>query len=89
MYCTDTARYYYIEDYEIKNQTVKINCKEDVLMTYKTQILSQKCTISKNENIKNAYLYDNGYQLLTYKKIVTKEFPKGLTNNSIILMTVG
>lgn len=89
LYCEDTEKYYYIEDYDIQNQTVIITCKIDVLMSYRTKILSNTCTISKNENLSNAYLYDNGYQLLSYKNIVTKKFPSGLTDNSIILMTVG
>ena len=75
--------------HDIQNQTVIITCKIDVLMSYRTKILSNTCTISKNENLSNAYLYDNGYQLLSYKNIVTKKFPSGLTDNSIILMTVG
>lgn len=87
--CADTGKYYYIENYEIQNQTVIITCKIDVLMSYKTQILAQTCTISKNEKYSNSYLYDDGYQLLAYKNIVTKTFPNGLTDNSIILMTVG
>lgn len=84
-----SGKYYYIEDYEIENQCVKIICKEDVLMTFKTQILSNTCTISRNANISNAYLLDNGYQLLAYENIVTKTFPKGLTDEAVILLTVG
>ena len=89
LFCTDTGKYYYIENYEIQNQTVIITCKIDVLMSYRTKILSNTCTISKNEKYSNSYLLDNGYQLLSYKNIVTKTFPHGLTNDSIILMTVG
>ena len=89
LYSTTTGKYYYILDYEIKNQTITLKCKEDVLMSYKTEILAQTCTISKNEKYSNSYLYDDGYQLLAYKNIVTKTFPGGLTDNSIILMTVG
>lgn len=89
LFSTTTEKYYYIENYEIKNQTIILSCKIDVLMSYKTQILSQTCTISKNEKYSNSYLYDDGYQLLSYKNIVTKTFPHGLTDNSIILMTVG
>lgn len=89
MYCTDTNKYYYIENYEVINQTVRIQCKVDVLMTYKTQILNNTCTISRNENIANAYMYDENYKLLSYKNIVTKKFPVSLNNDTIILMTVG
>lgn len=89
LFCEDTGKYYFIEDYEIQNQTVIITCKIDVLMSYRTQILSNTCTISKNENIANSYLYDNGYQLKSYNIVSTIPFPHGLTTDSIILMTIG
>lgn len=89
IFCTDTNKYYYIENYEVINQTVRIQCKVDVLMSYKTQILSNTCTISRNANISNAYLLDNGYQLLAYENIVTKKFPNGLEDEAVILLTVG
>lgn len=89
MYCTNTGKYYYIENYRVENQTVRIIAKVDVLMTYKTQILSNTCTISRNENLANAYMYDENYKLLSYKNIVTKKFPVSLNNDTIILMTVG
>lgn len=88
-YIGDTAKYYFLVNYEIENHSVIAYLKEDVLMSYKSQLLAQTCTISKNEKYSNSYLYDDGYQLLAYKNIVTKAFPSGLTNNSIILMTVG
>lgn len=89
LYSTDTGKYYYIDNYEIKNQCVILKCKLDVLMTYKTEILQQTCTISRNEKISNAYMYDDGYQLLAYKNIVTKAFPNAIDDNTIILMTIG
>ena len=89
MYCTDTKKYYYIENYEVINQTVRIQCKVDVLMTYKTQILTNTCTISRNENVANGYLIDNNYQVLAYKAVMTRNFPKSLDDFSYILMTVG
>ena len=91
-YCLipETGKYYYINpDYKIENQSVIIALKEDVLMSFKTQLLAQTCTISKNENIANSYLYDDGYQLLAYKNIVCKSFPNGLDNDTLILMTIG
>ena len=89
LFCTDTGKYYYIDNYEIKNQCVILKCKLDVLMTYKNEILQQTCTISRNEKISNAYMYDDGYQLLAYKNIVTKAFPNAIDDNTIILMTIG
>lgn len=89
MFCTDTNKYYYIENYEVINQTVRIQCKVDVLMTYKTQILANTCTISRNEKVANAYLLDNGYQILAYDKVVAKTFPNSLSNETTILLTIG
>lgn len=91
LFCTDTGKYYYIDDYVIENQTVIIKCKLDVLMTYKTQILSNTCTVAKNENgnISDSYLYDDNYKIDAYSNIVTKEFPKGFTDESLILLTTG
>ena len=89
MYSDVTGKYYFIEDYEIKNQTIKIIAKQDVLMNFKTSILSNSCTISRNANIANAYLNDSGYQLQSYEIVSTLKFPNGLTTNSIILMTIG
>ena len=84
-----TGKYYFIENYEIKNQTIKIFAKQDVLMNYKTSILAQTCTISRNENIANAYLYDKAYQLKTYNIVCTRAFPQGLTDETMVLMTIG
>lgn len=89
-YIGETGKYYFINpDYKIENQSVIIALKEDVLMSFKTQLLAQTVTVSRNENLSNAYLYDNGYQLLAYKNIVTKTFPVGIDTDTIILMTIG
>lgn len=89
-YVPETGKYYYISpNYEIENQTVIVHFSEDVLMSLKSQLLAQTCTISRNENLSNAYLIDNGYQLLGYKNIVAKKFAHSLDSDTIILMTVG
>lgn len=91
-YCLipETGKYYFINpDYKIENQSVIIALKEDVLMSFKTQLLAQTCTVSRNESLSNAYLLDNGYQLKAYNIIATRPFPQGLENESIILMTIG
>lgn len=89
LYSGITGKYYFITEKEIKNQTIKIIAHEDVLMSLKTQLLSNTCTISRNENVSNSYLLDNGYQLKAYNIIATRPFPQGLENESIILMTIG
>lgn len=89
-YIETTQKYYYINpDYKIENHIVTVSLKEDVLMSLKSQLLQQTCTVSRNQKIGNAYMYDDAYQLLAYKNIVTKAFPNSIDDNTIILMTVG
>ena len=89
-FISDTGKYYYISpNYEIDGQTVIAHFKEDCLMSNASAIRAQTCTISRNEKLANSYLYDNAYQLKTYEIVSTKKFPYGLTDESIILMTIG
>lgn len=84
-----TQKYYYIDSYEVQNDCCYINLREDVLYSFASQIKNLDCTILRSEKYSNAYLLDNGYQILAYDNIVTKEFPSGLTDESIVLLTVG
>ena len=84
-----TQKYYYIDSYEVQNDCCYINLREDVLYSFSAQIKNLECTILRSEKYSNAYLLDNGYQILAYDNIVTKEFPGGLTDESVVLLTVG
>lgn len=89
-YIASTGKYYFISpNYQIDNQSVIVNLKEDVLMSLKTELLTQTCTISKNEFLADSYLYDENYKIDGYSNIVTKEFPQGFENESMVLLTVG
>lgn len=85
----DSYKRYYFVDVTIENGFLVLNCSVDVLMTYKSAILNLTATITRNENLKNGYLEDKNYNIMSYENIVCKTFPNGLTNDSIILMTVG
>lgn len=85
----DTYKRYYFVTVTIDNAFLVLNCDIDVLMTYKSAILNLTATITRNENLKNGYLEDKNYNIMSYENIVCKTFPNGLTNDSIILMTVG
>lgn len=51
LYSDTTDRYYFITDIEIAPAgKILIHCKVDVLMTYKTSILSLTCNIVRQEN---------------------------------------
>ena len=86
-----TQKYYFIESYEVQNDCCYIVLKEDVLMSYATQIKTLRCTVARTENETkaNAYLIDQQYKAKAYKKYVQRLFPNSIENWSYILMTVG
>ncbi len=89
-YIQEVGRYYYITDIKILRDGVwALSLKIDVLMTYAAGIRSLTGTVDRNTNIGNGYIPDAEYQALCYSKIVAKAFPNAMTNDSIILMTIG
>lgn len=89
-YIADTGKYYYISpNYQIDNQSVVVYLKEDVLMSLRTELLQQTCTVAKNEFLSDAYLYDDNYKIDAFSNIVTKEFPQGFSGESMVLLTTG
>lgn len=89
VYLDDFDKYYYKESFDIENNTIIINLKQDVLMSYRSEIRGNTATVSRNQNRFNGYMIDQVYQVLAYRGIVAKAFPNSLNDNSIILMTVG
>lgn len=89
VYNSVTEKYYFLESYDVENNTVLMRLKEDVRYNFRNELLNTSCTILRTESNANAYLLDNGYQIMAYDNIVAKTFPAGLTDESIILLTVG
>ena len=89
IYNSTTQKYYFLESYDVENNMVYVHLREDVRYNFRSQILTMNCTILRTESNANAYLLDNGYQIMAYDNIVAKTFPAGLTDESIILLTVG
>lgn len=86
----DIERYYFIRDWVMYREgLVEVHAELDVLMTYEQEIRDLQCTIARNEVDADSYLYDENYKIDAYSNIVTKEFPNGFDNESIILLTVG
>ena len=89
MYIEDYARYYFItitnDSYDLN--TVTGHC--DILSSARLWLLQRTATIKRSENLYNAYLPDPDFDAYSYKSVVTKAFPYGISNDSIILMTVG
>lgn len=84
-----TQKYYFIEGYDVQNDCCYINLREDVLMSYATQIKAMKATIDRSASVYNGFLYDNGYEMLAYKKNAVRKFGVSLNNWDMILTTVG
>lgn len=87
---TAATRYYFVTGIEIvTNDVYRITLKEDVLMSFADQIKALKCTVARQENVRNGYLVDPEYNALCYKAYVTKAFPNAITNDSLYLITTG
>lgn len=83
-------RFYFIEKIEkmITNK-YRLFLRCDVLMSFKNEIKMNTETVTRNENLFNAYVQDNRFNALNYTQKIIKKFPKEMNNDSIILMTVG
>lgn len=82
-------KYYYLESYDIENDCVIINLKEDVRMSWAAQIRSVETTITRSVNDYNGYLKDANYNALAFQGVQYKAFPNALEDTSCILVTVG
>ena len=85
----DSFKRYYFATTTIENGFIILNCQVDVLSTYIKEIKNLTATITRNENSKNGYLNESEYNIYAYVQVVCKSFSKGLTSDSLILMTVG
>jgi len=84
-----TQAYYYLGSYDIENDCVIINIEQDVRKTWAAQIRGVTATVTRQEQIAQAYLNDSEYQAMAYQAIATKRFSGELNDFSYILMTVG
>lgn len=89
-YISTFHRYYWIVDRKsLVNGMVEFSLVSDPWESFASQLRACPATIVRNENTGNGYLIDNSYQLLAYNQIVTRTFPVGLTEDSMILLGAG
>lgn len=85
-------RYYFVNSIEVvRNGVIRINCKVDVLESFKADILACDCIVSKNANRFNLYINDNtlrAYQDSYYQYAV---FPNsfGVQFENVLLVAGG
>lgn len=62
-------RYYFIEKISTEGGLVRIDCKCDVLMSHKKDILNSTQYILRNENLRSPYLVDNQVPIRSDKRL--------------------
>lgn len=84
------TRYYFIDGVETsRTGLTRFTCREDVLMTWNSEIKGLTATLDRSETIFNGYLPDSEYSSLGYRQVAIQLFPKGLTDDEYILITTG
>lgn len=89
LYCQDVNKYYFIKRQYPNQGMMTIECEEDVLMTYKEQIMSLNCIVSRASKMWNLYLQDSSRQTQQNQNTYILEFPESFENFSYILTTTG
>lgn len=84
-------RYYFVRNMRIlkARNVVEIDCEVDVLMSYADALSQLDCVVKRQENAYNNYLVDNALLAYSYPSIVQKAFPRGFTEQSHLILTVG
>lgn len=83
-------RYYFIRDRKsLINGVIELTLESDPWQSFASQLRNCNATIVRSAAASNGYLMDKEYQLLAYNSVVTREFPAGLTGETMLLMTVG
>ena len=72
-------------------QRYEVDCKTDVLYTWKSEILANTAVIRRQEKLFNLYLDDPDFHVYNYEKIQTLQFPANTFMKSLqyILVTNG
>ena len=89
-YCDYTGRYYFTGDpIMVRSGLWRIPCHVDVLSTFLNDYKDISVTVNRNESMRNGYLIDEQYKAKAYREIMCRKFPNKMTDDSIILLTVG
>lgn len=91
LYIPKWNRYYYIINKKsINNGMYEIQCKVDVLMSHKKDILNSDALIYASENLKNNYISSDIYVNDVRETTKILNFANGFNNNpEFVLITAG
>ena len=83
-------RYYFANITLMSGNLYRVDCRCDVLMTFKDQIRQQTGLIRRNLNQYNRYLQDDRIKVNAYESVKTLEFSSGFSKTmNYYLVTVG
>ena len=92
IYIPELRRYYYVENSTIREDGfVQIQCKVDVLKSFKTDILASIQYVERQENKCSYRVPDNGYTIKSNRNLTIKNFGSEIINPNydFILTTYG
>lgn len=89
LFCQDLGKYYFITRQYPNKGMMTIECQEDVLMTYKEQIMNLNCIVSRSSKLWNLYLQDSSRQTQQNQNTYILEFPESFENFSFVMATTG
>lgn len=91
-YVASMNRYYYINNIVcLPGNRVALECKCDVLMSFKADILKTKAIIDKQQSsaLSSNYIDDNSYVTECRTVVQATEFPNGFSKTANIIITAG
>lgn len=89
LYIDDFERYYFIDDKKpMIGNKIALTCSVDVLMSFRTQLLSLSCIIDKQQNLSQANKYrdDGSYVLLNTVNDTIINFSNGFNENGTYVL---
>ena len=92
LYIPELRRYYYVDNSTIREDGfVQIQCKVDVLKSFKTDILASTQYVERQENKCSYQVPDNGYTIKSNRNLTIKNFGSEIINPNydFILTTYG
>ena len=88
-YISEFNRYYYIVDViSVSNALCLVKMKVDVLMSFKTELLTNNAIIQKSEHNWNLYLNDGSLKTYQYNHVETIKFPNGFPTGTDLVMAI-
>ena len=90
VYIEELSRYYFVRSKTRTNGVLIWDLEEDVRMSVLAKHPERwECITARQQNAYNAYITDSEMPALSYTKVATLKFPRGLNTDTCILMTVG